>query len=459
MLLEQLRGQLAELLNRRTIADDALNALENGVAERGESNLTPEETTRHAELRAQLAEIDAARPALEANIRDLEGRAAARAAADTLARSIPTPAIVGGGRLDGIRNEARTYRPDAEHSFFVDLYARSVRQESPDQAERLARHMQEFAVERRDISVSALAGMVPPQYLVDEFAPIARAGRPFLNSLNGGRLGPDGISFTVPRGTTGTAAAMTAEGAAWNEQDMANTDLVSTANLVTAQQDLSRTLFMRGGAMVDQFIFPDLLESLALAGNVSAWNGNGTAPQHRGVLQVAGINSVAYTDASPTVPELWPKMADAVQRVNSLRYAPATVFYMHPRRWGWITAAVDSTGRPLFDFTKTPPNVVIGLGKAAEYGQIVGTLMGLPVITDASIPTNLGAGTNEDVIVAAKATDIRFFETDVITFTFEQTVGPEKVRLAAGQFQLFIPGRYPTAISTIGGTGLVTPAF
>jgi hypothetical protein len=28
------------------------------------------------------------------------------------------------------------------------------------------------------------------------------------------------------------------------------------------------------------------------------------------VLNVASINAVTYTDASPTIPELWPKLAD-----------------------------------------------------------------------------------------------------------------------------------------------------
>ena len=325
--------------------------------------------------------------------------------------------------------------------------------------ERRAR-LASMSDEYRAIAVSAVAGAVPPQYLVDDFAALARAGRPFLNSLTSRPLPPDGVTFLIPRGTTGITATMTAEGAAFNDSNVAITDLSLTVNLITAAQEVSRTLFMRGSAVIDSVIFPDLLEALSLAGNLSALNGNGTTPQHRGVLQVGGIAAVAYTDVTPTMPEMWPKLADAVQRINSLRFMPAQAFYMHPRRWAFITSAVDTTGRPLFEFSMSAPNVVYGLGQAAAYGQIVGQLMGVPVITDASIPTNLGGGT-EDVIIAARTNDFVFWEDDVMQFTFEQqpATAPGQVRLAAGQFQLFSAARYPTGIATVGGTGLIAPTF
>lgn len=415
------------------------------AAEAEGRDLTPDES------RAVDAAYDAAAE-IDANIARTIDRAErdARAAAE-----LPK---VGGAKIG---REERTYRPDVASSFFSDLYATQFRTGDYAAAEeRQIRHAREVAVEHRDIAVSAMAGAIPPQYLLDQFAPVARAGRPFLNSLNSMPLPPEGVSFVVPRGTTGSAAAMTAEAAGFNEQDMANTDLTLTVNLVSAQQDVSRTLFMRGGAVVDSIIFPDLLQALAVAGNVSALNGNGTAPQHRGVLNVAGISAVAYTDATPTVPEAWPKVSDAIQRINSLRFVPASVVYMHPRRWAWITAALDNSQRPMFEFSTVPPNSVVGLGVAAEYGQVVGRLQGLPVITDASIPTTLGGGT-EDIIIVARSQDFVFWEDNVMTFSFEQTLttAPGQVRLAAGQFQLFSAGRYPTGISTIGGTGLIAPTF
>lgn len=461
--IEELRKELTNRIEARKARLAELETFLETPAKEGRTALTPEETTKLVELRSAIEAFDLEDPkavgydqsihAVRAQLDPLEAIAKRQHEAATVG------APKGGAR---VTSEARTYRKGGENSFFADLYAQSFRHGDIRGAEdRLQRHMHEFEVEKRDIGVAAMAGAVPPQYLVDKFAPVARAGRPFLNSLDALDLPPDGISFFIPRGTTGTGAGMTAEAAGFTEQDAANTDLTSTVNLVTAQQDISRTLFMRGGSVVDQILMKDLMAACAVAGNVSALNGNGTAPQHRGVLQVAGINAVTYTDATPTVAEAWPKFADAIQRINTLRFMPATAVYMTPRRWAFITSALDSQGRPAFEFSLTPPNSVVGLGKAAEYGQVVGTLQGLPVITDASIPANLGAGTNEDVVIIARTDDILFWEDDYMSFTFEQALptAPGQVRIAVGQFQLFVPGRYPTSISTIGGTGFVPPAF
>ena len=452
--LTQLRAKLDARIAERSAAKAELDAILTAPAAEAR-DLNDAEAASFAEARTKVAELDGEITATEARVTELE-------AIESRNREVAanTPAAAVGGAV--VRNEARTYRPDMPHGFFSDLYATTFRQGDVNGAqERQTSHQRECEVERRDVGVAAFAGAIPPQYLLDEYAPIARAGRPFLNSLNAMALPPEGVSFIIPRGTTGSVAAMTAEGAGASEQDMVVADLTATVNLISAQQDVSRTLFMRGGSVVDQIIFPDLLEAIAVAGNVSALNGNGTAPQHRGILQVAGISAVAYTDGTPTVGEAWPKFSDAIQRINSLRFMPATAIYMHPRRWAFITAAVDTTGRPLFEFSTVAPNSVMGLGQAAEYGQVVGRLQGLPVVTDASIPTNLGAGSDQDIVIVARTQDIKFWEADVMTFTFEQALAtaPGQVRLAAGQFQLFTAGRYPTAISTIGGTGFIAPTF
>lgn len=458
--LETIRAALRANLDARASHEASIDTLIAAAETRG-SDFDESERAAFAEARTAIAALDGGRPELEAREADFVARNTARAAAEERARALPTSAVVavGGGT---VRNEARTYRQNGEHSFLCDLYAVHHRTGDYVGAEqRQQRHLHEETVERRDINVSALAGAIPPQFLVDQFAMVARAGRPFLNSLNAMPLPPEGIDFTIPRGTTGTVGAMTAEAAAFNETDPANTDMTNSVRLVSASTDISRTMFMRGGSVVDQILFPDLIAASEVALNANAWSGNGTAPNHRGVLAVVGIEAVTYTDATPTVSELWPKLSDAVQRINSLRFLPGNVIYMHPRRWGMVTSATDTTGRPLFEFSSVPPNSVFGLGVAAQYGQVVGTLQGLPVITDATLPTNLGVGVNEDIIVVLRSFDILYWEDDVMQFTFEQTLpnSPGQVRLAVGRFSLLAAGRYPKAIATIGGTGFTPPAF
>lgn len=461
-VLDNLRSiVLAKTADRRSLQTEMDSILEGALAD-GKRNLNETEETRFAEVRDAIRSLDSELDSLNEKVKTIESEARNRELRDAQAKELGLEVSKRETHIGGIR-EARTYREGGEHSFFADLYASQTRGDYRA-AERLERHMQEARVERevRDIGTSAVAGMVPPKYLVDKVALLARAGRPFLNALDSMPLPAEGMSFVVPRETTGASADAKSEGSAFDETDIAVTDGTFRAELITAQQDISRALFERGGSVSDQLIFKSMDAAYHTKLDSIAINGSGTSPQHRGVLNVSSIEAVAYTDASPTVAELHPKLADAAQRINANRFAAAEIIIMHPRRWGWITAALDSTGRPLAGFTTQAPQNAIAFGKAAEYGQIVGAWSNLPILTDANIPTNLGAGTNEDIIIVCRASDIYLWEQgdgDPVHFTFEQTQGPEKVRLAVGGFSGFFAGSYPKSIATIGGTGLVTPTF
>lgn len=464
--LEDLRALLAANLSERSVKEARIDEIVAAVEVRSDKNPTAEESAEVDAVRSAVAVLDEARTSLTDEITKAESRAAARTEAEVAARALPTPLVTTTGNIVGVRAEARTYRPDGEHSFFTDLYCRQERMGDTAGAEqRLARHMQE-SLEGRASSVSTMAGMVPPQYLVDQYAPFASSGRPFLNSLNSLPLPDMGTSFVIPRVSTGATATVLTEGATFNDTDIAVSNDTATVQLIGAKSDVSRTLFERGGATTDMLIFPELLEACNRNEDSISLNGTSATTSFLGVVSVSGINSVAYTDASPTVAELWPKLADAIQRINSNRYAPPTAIFMHPRRWGWITSAIDSQNRPLFNFTTTPPTApVFGLGTALQYGQIVGTLQGLPVITDASIATTWasgapGAGT-EDYIVVVRTPDLVLWEDNAMRFTFEQapTTAPGQVRLAVGRFALFHAARFPKSISVIGGTGMTAPSF
>jgi hypothetical protein len=223
-------------------------------------------------------------------------------------------------------------------------------------------------------------------------------------------------------------------------------------------QDISRQAFERGEG-VDAIIFNDLAADYAA--DIDAYV---ISKASIGLLNQSGINTTAYTDASPTVPEFWPKLADVVQKVNSNRFLPATVIAMHPRRWGWLNAALDTTNRPLVGNLSggVAPYNAIAVGKAAEYGQVVGELMGLPVVTDANIPTNLGAGTNEDHTIVYRASDPILWEEPgaPMRLKFEETLaGNLTIRLVVYGFAAFTAGRFPLGVGTVTGTGLVAPTF
>lgn len=451
-LLEQIRNEIRAALDRRQALQGTIDEIADGVSARADgSGLTEDETTRFNEARASITAIDTVEtPPLVAREAELAAAEEARAAADALANRIGGPAA--GRPAAAVRGvvEPDLYRQGGEHSFTVDLF-RSQLQHNPEATERLARH-NAHELEARDVNVAAAGALIPPQFLLDMFAPLARAGRPFSNAVRLLPLPTEGTTFNIPRGTTGTSVATQVnESDAGSETDFDETTLAVSLRTLAGAQDVSRQALERG-QNVDAIVFADLAGAYAVALDVA----NITA-----ALATGSIEVVSYTDASPTLPELHPKIADAVQRVNSNRFMPATAIFMHPRRWGWCTAQVDSTGRPLVSIV-APMNPV-GVGVAAEYGQVVGSILGLPVITDANIPTNLGAGTNEDIIIVARADDALLFEENGGTPTdlrFE--AGQAKklvVELVAYGYSAFTAGRYPKAIATVGGTGLVTPTF
>jgi HK97 family phage major capsid protein len=366
----------------------------------------------------------------------------------------------GQGEVRVVREE-QTYRREGRHSFFSDMYRAQFLGDVAAQ-ERLSRHRQETA-QQRDVGTGAFAGLTVPQYLLDLVAPLARAGRPLANSLRSLPLPDSGMVISISRITTGTAVAVQAsENAAVQETDIDDTKLDVNVRTYAGQQDVSRQALERS-EMVEDVVFADLVADYHTKLNSGIVNDDGTSGTHLGIRQTAGIETVTYTDASPTVSELYPKLADAIQRVNSLRFMAPTTIYMHPRRWGWLTAAVDSAGRPFVVPNPSGPFNAAGVGEAAGYGQVVGSIMGLPVITDASIPTNLGAGTNEDIIVVSRAPDLLLWEEGdgmPRQARFEQTLaGNLTVKLVVYGYSAFTAGRYPKATAIISGTGLVTPTF
>ena len=355
-------------------------------------------------------------------------------------------------------NEPDMYRKGGNHSFIADAYA--ARQGDYKAQERVNQH-QDF--EARDVGTGAFTGLVVPQYLVDEFAPIARAGSPFYNAVPKQDLPAYGNKIEISRITTGSAAAEQAsQNSAVQETNMDDTLLTVNVDTIAGQQDVSRQALERGGQpgfSLENIIFQDLVSAYYTKLDNLMINGSGSSGQPKGISQVSGINQTTYTDASPTVAELYPKLADAVQEINSNRFAPATAILMHPRRWGFLTAGVDSSNRPLVLPAGNNPDNAAGVGEAAAYGQVVGSILGLPVITDANIRTDLGAGT-EDAIYIAKVDDHIMFEDNLFQLKFEETnAGSLTTKMVVYGYVAFASGRYPAGISAITGTGLIAPTF
>lgn len=464
-MIAALRSQIAAQLALRNAAAAELDELRS-------AETTDQE--RVDELRGQKATLDAEIDALEERVAELE--AELRADEVALERqsqiTLVTPGQPARGRYDEsfrVGQEPRTYARETDptgQQFLRDVAADFMRTD-PTASGRLARHMVEERVEResagrplqeRAAGTGAFTGLVVPQYLVDEFAPLARAARPFADACRHHDLPATGMTVYIGRVTTGTdTGEQTTENTAVTEQDIDDTLISVPVRTVAGQGTLSRQAVERGIG-VDDVTVEDLFGSYNARLDNLLLNRATT-----GLTNVA--TAVTYTDASPTGAELYPKLlaGAAASEAALLNQAVAGDAFatMHSRRWFWLQAQMTSTW-PLIG----QPNIAAqqgGVNYADRYGSgFRGVLPnGTPVIVDNNIATNLGAGTNEDEIYLSARSECHLWEDP----NAPMLIRAEQAKAASLGILLVVYGyaawlfdRRPHA-QKISGTGLITPTF
>jgi HK97 family phage major capsid protein len=260
------------------------------------------------------------------------------------------------------------------------------------------------------------------------------------------------MTLEIPRGTTSSSVAAQAT----QNTGVSNTTIVTDTLSVpvrtfAGQQVVSRQAVERGTGIAD-IILADLFAEYATKTNVSAIGGDGTAGGHWGILNTTSVQTAAWTGT--TGASLVSAVHNAVGKVNASRFAAADLIVMHPRRWAWLCASSDTSQRPLVQVDGPGFNAV-GNGAAAGYG-IVGSMVGIPVVTDAGVPTTLGASTNEDRIIVTRRADVLHMEdaSAPVGLTFEEVLGDQlSVRMVAYGFSAFTAGRFPVSTCVLQGTG------
>jgi len=419
----------AHLASAQTIVD---------AAEAEVRELTTEEDTEIAVALRSASELDDQ----IAQHKDLEARNAKAAEMRTQA-GLNAPAVV--------RSEVRTYtKENRSNDFLADAFAAQFNNDYSAK-ERIQRHMQEERVERRDVTSANFAGLVVPNFLTELAAPLARAGRPLADAARKHALPTSGLTISISKVTTGSSTAVQTEGATVSETNMDDTKLDIDIKTIAGQQTVSRQALERGTGVSD-LVMNDLL---------FGWNTTLDSAVVAELLSSAG-QSVAYTDASPTVKELYPKMLDAIQKVQTTYFGQVNAIVMHPRRLAFIMAALDTSDRPLV--VPVPRSVNgVAAGSGAVYGNSGYEMFGLPIITDANVSIVQGAGTNEDTIFIGSLNELHLWEDGngaPMYLRFDQPKAAElDVLCVVYGYAAYTANRYPNAWAKIGGTGLVTPTF
>jgi len=433
----------------------------------GRSNLTEEEGERVEQLRENRTKAKKDIEGIKAKLANANEVKEEELERDRQSREIePTRAKLGGkDRLVQVVSEERTYRPDTDKhgkQFLMDV-CRAFTFQDVEANGRLARHMAEERVERaeyltRAVGTGAFAGLTVPQYLTDLYAPATAALRPFADACNRHPLPEQGMSVNISRITTASSAALQAtENSAVSETNMDDTLLTVNVQTAAGQQTVSRQAIDRGTGIED-VTMQDLFNRVATILDNTLLN-----QATNGLTNVA--TAVAYTDATPTGAELYPKILGAAAGVEAalLAMGRPTHAVMHSRRWYWLSSQMSSTW-PLINWSGLPVQAGGTANSSSMYGSGPRGVLpcGLEVIVDNNIATNLGAGTNEDEIYVVPASECHLWEDDnaPLFIRAEQPAAASLgVLLVAYSYFAYTFGRYANGMQKVAGTGNITPSF
>jgi HK97 family phage major capsid protein len=462
---------LDRLRNEREAAAKTLTDLYATVEERaarGETDtLTEGESKIAAELDTQIAALDERMKPLVSLIEREVRSAKMLEGISTTATDKPTPV---GGAV--VRNEPKVYERGGT-PWLLDVFQRGTH---PDSAERIGRRQREFDIEERASTTTTFNGLVPPQYLLGLFAQVLRAGRVTPDLAQQMALPPVGMSAILTRGTTGTVVTVQAtQNTNATNTDMATVDLTVPVVTLSGGSDVSRQTAERGGVNIDQQVIVDLAADYARVLGQQSLFGTGASGQALGAENTAGIIAITVAVTGVTAATgLLPGIANALQQINTQRFQPANAIIMHPRRWGALTIALDTTNRPIVQVDGPGFNAIGGGAAATTSGgdggtpsdfapvRRVGSLLGVDVFADPNIRTNQGAGTNEDSVIVCRREDLYVWENNggqPETFSFDQVAGPATIRLAVYGNFAFSAGRFPVGVARLSGVGLVPPTF
>ena len=471
-LIEQLRTNIATKLAERDQHKAARDEVRQACLD---ENRAPSEDEAAKVLAAEerITAIDVEVDQIRGEIEKYEREVAADEAADRLSREVhPVPGLPADRadtttRLERI-SEPRTYSRESDPKgvqFVRDVAASALG--VPQASQRLARHMDEELVERaaagspltdRAVGTGAFTGLVVPQYLVDEFAPYARAARPFADACRHHDLPAQGMTVNIGKLTTGTSAAVqSSENSSVSETNSDDTLLTVNVQTIAGQQTVSRQSIERGAGIEDTIV-GDLISAYNTTLDSTLLNQATT-----GMTNVA--TAIAYTDGTPTAAELYPKLLAAPAAVEALvlnQDQGDTIAVMHSRRWYWINSQLTSTW-PILQQAGVAAAQAAGVNYGERYGSGFRGLLpnGTPVVVDNNIATNLGAGTNEDEIYFAAQSESHLWEdpnAPMLIRAEQAAAASLGVLLVVYGYAAYTFTRRSHA-QKVNGTGLVTPTF
>jgi HK97 family phage major capsid protein len=337
--------------------------------------------------------------------------------------------------------------------------------------ERLNRHQNEVAIETRDVNRTDGSGgdLVPPIYLINEYAEFARAARVTADLLTNMAMPAGTDSINIPQLTTGTLAAFqSSDNSATTTRDMVTSTVTAPVRTISGYENVSIQLVeqspLAGG--LDRLVFGDLMADYALQLNTAVTGaGDGTSGTLKGLVTLGTDTTngipVTWTETTPTAVNGAIAIAKAISKVTTNRFKAAEAIVMHPSMWYWFASQVDSANRPLVVPVTGASQAFNAAGTVTNPGApagLVGTIQGVPVFIDATMTKTYGASTNQSPILVGKFSDSYLFESGLKTRVLPDVLSANLTI----RFQVYgyaaLAHRFNKAVSAVTGTGTVAPS-
>jgi len=211
----------------------------------------------------------------------------------------------------------------------------------------------------RDLSAGTDTDMHGEDYRGGDFidilrneSSVMRAGATILNGLSG--------DVRIPKKATAAASTWVTEGNTVSESEMTVSNVAMTPRHLGAFTDITRQLLQQSSLSVEALVRDDLAQAIALAIDLGALMGDGSAGQPTGINSTSGINSVVLADLGATtdVPSFAEvvEMESAVAADNALRGNLA--YIMNSAMYGALKTTEKATGTA--QFVVEPGNTVNG---------------------------------------------------------------------------------------------------
>lgn len=188
----------------------------------------------------------------------------------------------------------------------------------------------------------------------------------------------------IPKQNGTANAAWLGENTTISDSNPTFTQVQLTAKKLAAMAIFSNELLQDSNPQVESVVMNDLANVLAVAQDNAFLQGTGTNNQPKGIINQTGINTItAGANGADLTYDMIIDAIAAIQKASLGNFKPNAII-MHPSIYYKAMKQKDSMGRYLIE----------PIQNASAATDFPGTIMGIPVLTTTTIPTDLTTGTS-----------------------------------------------------------------